>query len=119
MNTNPSNAPLAALTGAERRRARRFSVAGFAEAFVIESGLLFRGEIRDISETGCYLETKARLKVECSMLMNVTFTLRGRTYQMTARIMNVRPGKGVGAEFLFTNEAERKLFNQLFYEVSH
>jgi hypothetical protein len=50
--------------GKDRRRCRRYTCEGFAEAVVIHPESLLPGEVRDISETGCYLATKAHLHLE-------------------------------------------------------
>jgi hypothetical protein len=87
--------------GRDLRLSRRFACEGFAEAFALEPGFLFRGEIRDISETGCYIKTKARLKLERLMDVDLFFTLGKRNYRILAHVMEVRPGNGVGLKFQF------------------
>jgi hypothetical protein len=86
--------------GTDRRRSPRFDCAGSAEAFAADPCYLFRGEIRDISETGCYVMTKARLRLERFTELDVLFMLRNRNHRAAARVMNFRPGQGVGLEFL-------------------
>src|ERR1039458_9532003 len=45
-------------SGADRRLERRFDCDGSAEVYAFETGFLFRGTIRDISQTRCYILTK-------------------------------------------------------------
>ena len=45
----------------ERRRHERYAVEGDAEVIVAGGTLLFRGSIADISLSGCFIETRARL----------------------------------------------------------
>lgn len=86
--------------GADRRRNRRFPCEGFAEVVCCHPTLLFRGRIRDISLTGCFIETAAQLRLERLTQVEMRFTASGRRISSQARIMDVRPGKGAGFEFL-------------------
>jgi hypothetical protein len=97
----------------ERRLSQRVGCKGFADAFVIETGYLFRGEIRDISETGCYLMTNARIQLERLTEVDLIFVLNNRKYHTLARVMKIRAGKGVGFEFLFSDQAAEESFKQL------
>jgi hypothetical protein len=87
--------------GKERRLSRRHECEGFAEAWVKKPESMFRGEIRDISQTGCYIRTKARLNLARFATVDLRFTLKGQRYRAAARAMDVRQGKGVGLEFIF------------------
>jgi hypothetical protein len=87
------------LTGAERRIAKRFKCDGFAEVVVSYSGFLFRGEIVDISEFGCFIKSRARLTLRRTAEAEVRFTLRHEQFSVLARVAAVRPGTGVGFEF--------------------
>ncbi len=87
--------------GKERRRSRRFGCEGFAEGFAVESGTVFRGDIDSISQTGCYVRTRARLNLKTHAEVDLHFMLKNRKYRTLARVISVRPGKGVGLEFLF------------------
>ena len=86
--------------GVERRLSRRFACDGFAEVFAFDTGFLFRGEIRDISQTGCYIATKCTLKLERDSEVDVLFRLKKRECRILACVKDIRPGKGVGLEFL-------------------
>lgn len=86
--------------GAERRRNRRFPCEGYAEVVCCHPTLLFRGRIRDISLTGCFIETAAQLRLERLTQVEMRFTASGCRISSQARIMDVRPGKGAGFEFL-------------------
>lgn len=97
----------------ERRLSRRVGCKGFADAFVIETGYLFRGEIGDISETGCYIMTNARIQLERLTEVDLVFVLNNRKYQTRARVMKIRPKKGVGLEFLFSDQAAEESFKEL------
>lgn len=100
-------------SGSELRRSRRLGCKGFAEAFAPGSGYLFRGEIRDISTTGCYLLTSARLKLELRDELDLLFILNNHYYHAVAFVMNFQPGKGVGLEFQFGDSQTEQYFNTL------
>jgi hypothetical protein len=100
-------------SGFERRLSRRLGCDGFAEVFAFESGFLFRGAIRDISRTGCYIETKVKLRLECQSEVEVLFRLKSHEYRILAQVKNVRPGKGAGFEFLFQDPLVEVPFRKL------
>lgn len=99
--------------GIERRLSRRFSCDGFAEVFVFITGFTFRGEIRDISQTGCYIATRAKLKLECQSEVDILFRLKNHEYRILALVKVVRPGKGAGLEFLHQNPQVEAAFKTL------
>lgn len=94
------NAQKAEPQGAERRRHTRFPCEGHAEVVCRQPSLLFRGRVRDISMTGCFIETAARLRLERLTEVQVRFTASGQQVSSAARVMDIRFGKGVGFEFL-------------------
>lgn len=87
-------------SGTERRRHSRFPCEGFAEVIAFRWNVLFRGKIRDISQSGCYIETRARLNLPRFAEVEVRFTACGHKQAALARVMVVRPGMGAGFEFL-------------------
>lgn len=84
----------------ERRRSPRFACSGFAEVLVLHPETLVRGEVRNISLTGCFVSTLAHLKVERGAKVELRFALNGNRLHIFAQVMDVRPGKGMGVEFL-------------------
>jgi hypothetical protein len=85
----------------ERRRSRRHDCEGYVEAWVSHPDSLFRGEIQDISLTGCFIRTKARLNLAHFAAVDLHFTLENSHFRAATRVIDVRPGKGVGLEFIF------------------
>ena len=83
----------------------------------METGTVFRGEICSISKTGCYVMTKARLKLEQFTEVDLLFTLKKRKYRTLARVISVRPGKGVGLEFVFYDPHGGDLLNEDLVEL--
>jgi hypothetical protein len=82
------------------RRHSRFLCEGFAEVVAFRSNALFRGKIRDISQSGCFIETRARLNLPRLAEVEVRFTACRHKQSALARVMVVRPGMGAGFEFL-------------------
>jgi hypothetical protein len=104
--------------GKERRLSRRHECEGFAEGWVSKPGSLFRGEIRDISLTGCFIATKARLNLARYAAVDLRFRLKGQQYRSMARAMDVRQGRGVGLEFLFPNSQPPEWLKNLLQAFS-
>ena len=104
-------------SGSDRRRHQRFPCDGRAEVVAFSPELLFRGEVKDVSLTGCYVATRARLKLKRFAQIELRFSANGHQVTSLARVVNVRPGKGVGVEFLpgdpRVNERLRDLLMQL------
>ncbi len=87
-------------SGRDRRRHERFACDGRAEVVAFSPELLFRGEVKDVSLTGCYVATRARLKLRRFAQIELRFSANGHQVTSLARVVDVRPGKGVGVEFL-------------------
>jgi hypothetical protein len=84
----------------ERRQKERFPCTGFAEVVLEDVAFLFRGSIRDLSVTGCYIQSSARLTLERGTQVDLRFLVRNVELRLSAKIMIVRPGAGAGFEFL-------------------
>jgi len=108
--------------GRERRRHQRFACEGSAEVVAFNPELLFRGEVKDISLTGCYIATRARLNLKRFAEIELRFSANGRHLSSLARVMDVRPGKGLGVEFLpgdpRMDKRVRELMDQLKADAS-
>ncbi len=104
--------------GRERRRHQRFTCDGFAEVVVFRPELLFRGEVKDISLTGCYIATRARLNLRRFAEIELRFSAHGHQLSSLARVMDVRPGKGVGVEFLPGDPRMNERFRDLIEQLS-
>lgn len=83
----------------ERRRHQRYAVDGDAEVLVADGTLLFRGRTVDISLSGCFIATRARLALEPGTPVQMVFRACHTTLRMNATVRAVRPGSGAG--FLF------------------
>jgi len=99
--------------GPERRRHRRFPCEGFAEVVGFRPQVLFRGRLRDISHSGCFVETRAHLNLPRLSEVEIRFTVRGLKQAALARVMVVLPGKGAGFEFLSQDPRLDRTFRKI------
>src|SRR5258708_1502954 len=99
--------------GRERRRHKRFPCDGFAEGVAFRSKALFRGRLKDISQSGCFVETRAHLNLPRLAEVEVRFTAFGLKVKVLAKVMNLRPGKGAGFSFL----SEDPRLDQAFHSM--
>jgi len=72
---------------------------------VADGSQIFRGSILDISLSGCFVETKARLRVSVGAPVEMVFRANGVMLRTAATVRAVRQGKGAG--FLFNTLSER------------
>jgi hypothetical protein len=108
----------AAPRSAERRKSRRYPCEGFAEVLVLHPETLLRGEVRNVSKNGCFVETRARLHVELQSEAAVRFNLSNRRYRIRAVVANVRTEAGVGFEFRFEDELTEEEIRSLVEELN-
>ena len=105
-------------TQAERRRSPRYQCHGTAEAMVLFPETLLRGEIRDISLSGCFLETRAHLRLDRYSKVDLRFQVNDNHYRTVARVMGVRTGVGLGMEFFFDSPRDEAAFKNLVRALS-
>ena len=84
----------------ERRRHRRFPCEGFAEVVSSRPSVIFRGKLKDISQSGCFIETRARLNLSRFAEVEVRLAAFGKRLKAHARVMDVHPGRGASFAFL-------------------
>jgi hypothetical protein len=104
--------------GKERRRSRRFPCEGQAEAVVLQPEFLFRGEITNVSLTGCFIRTRARLQVELHSIVDLRFRLKNQQCHTYALVMDIRPGLGVGVEFYSENKQPQEWIQELILKFN-
>ncbi len=85
--------------GADRRRHARYAVDGDAEVLVGDGSQLFRGKILDISLSGCFIETRARLRMAVGTPVEMVFRANGVMLRTAATLRAVRMGAGAGFVF--------------------
>lgn len=112
-STRVEEASKPAVARAERRRHPRYVCEGFVEAIVNEAEFLFRGEIHDLSRSGCFIRTRARLRVQPGQQVDLFFTIQNDQIKCQARVANLHAGKGVGLEFIVVSERAQKTIRAL------
>lgn len=83
----------------ERRRHERYAVEGDAEVLLANGSQIFRGRILDISLSGCFIETRARLRMAVGTPVEMVFRANGVMLRTAATVRAIRTGAGAG--FLF------------------
>ncbi len=108
LGTTAETTPESEAPRSERRRNPRFACNGPIEVGVFDAEFLFRGEIRDLSLAGCYVRTRARLRLRRGAEVELRFTLAKEQVKCLARVTNVRAGAGAGFQFVDLEEKPRK-----------
>ena len=103
---------------AERRRCPRYPCRGSAEALVLFPGFTLRGEILDVSLTGCFLQTRTNIHMDRFSKVQLRFEVNGCEYQTLARVMGIRGGNGVGMEFSFDSPRAEAAFKGLMRSLN-
>jgi PilZ domain len=99
----------AELTGeaAEQRGEQRYPVAWDAEIFVPERTAMFRGQMVNLSPSGCYVQTVAWVRLPPTTVVELVFTLDGRMIRLHAEARFAQSRTGVGLRFLPLEEEIR------------
>ncbi len=103
---------------AERRQQRRYPCDGFAEVVVDDAAFLFRGTIQNLSLSGCYIHSSARLRLDRGAEVYLQFTVEGNYFKAHARLMSVRSGEGAGFEFDLDDEELQGRLKSLLRSVN-
>jgi hypothetical protein len=105
--------------GAERRREERYAVTWDAEIFIPERTAMFRGQVVNISTSGCYVRTVAWVRVPPSTEVELVFLLDGRTVRTRAEARFAQSRTGVGLRFLPLEEAVWRRLNFVLERLSN
>ena len=97
-NTNRRSRP-------ERRRSARICCTGFAEGVSTNPSQLFRGEIRNVSETGCLIALKAKIALTPGSLIELQFKMGGKGYRALARVVEAVPATSIRMQFIAADPA--------------
>jgi hypothetical protein len=85
--------------GREKREHPRYGCEGYAEVFLPQGGLLFRGRILNLSLTGYYIET-ALLDLERGTQVEVYFVTNQLQFRVLGNIAALRRKRGAGIVFV-------------------
>ncbi|MGB7191486.1 MAG: PilZ domain-containing protein [Acidobacteriaceae bacterium] len=114
-----SSIPHAAMNAvlSNRRRHPRFACEGEAEVFVPHGALLFRGKIRDVSLSGCFIETPA-LNLERGTQVEVYFVARQMQFRVGGHIAVLRRKRGAGIAFQNLGPRRTRQITELLAELN-
>jgi hypothetical protein len=90
---------------ADRRQSVRICCACFVEGVSDEPGHLFRGEIHNVSETGCFVSLRAPLTLPPGSRMQLRFKMGHAHYHALARVIEALPSTGMRMQFIATDPA--------------
>lgn len=85
--------------GNDRPANPRFRCEEKAEIVVFPSGFLCRGEMTNLGLKGCFISTKAPLKLQPENLVALRFTIGTHSMRLDATVAHFTPGEGVDLEF--------------------
>ena len=85
-----------------------------AQIAIPEGAAIFRGQVANISPSGCYVQTVAWVRVPPTTVVEVVFKLEGRLTRVQAEARYAQSRTGVGLLFLsLEEETRRRLGNAL------
>lgn len=87
----------------ERRRSVRICCSGFAEGVSDRPSHLFRGEIRNVSETGCFISVRASMNLPRDTCVQLRFKMGRAEYGALARVVETLPCVGIRMQFMATD----------------
>ena len=105
-------------TGPERRREERYAVEWEAEIFIPARTAMFRGQVVNISTSGCYVRTVAWVRVPPSTAVELVFLLDGRMVRARAEARFAQSRTGVGLRFLPLETAVRRRLELVLAKLS-
>ena len=98
---------------AERRRAVRICCTGWAEGLSIDPSQLFRGEIRNVSETGCFITLRVPVNLPRGTPVQLRFKMGRAEYCARARVVEALPCTGIRMQFISTDPAFTERMRQI------
>src|SRR5207245_9629570 len=87
---HPDEAPRKSAQPAERRRHERYVVTGDAEVLQADGSQILRGSILDLSFSGCFIATQARLRMAAGTPVEMVFRANGVVLRAAATVRAVR-----------------------------
>jgi hypothetical protein len=103
---------------AERREEERYPVSWEAEIFIPERTAMFHGRVVNISQSGCYVQTVAWVRVPPATVVELVFLLDGRMNRVEAEARFAQSRAGVGLRFLPLEEDVRRKLDRVLARLS-
>jgi len=107
-------------SGTQYRQDTRYEVEGDAEVFVKTGSMgttLLRGHILDLSSTGCFIQTMARVMIKPGTVVQLIFSVYGTTFRIDATSRYARMRVGVGFRFLEMDEPTHKRLHAVLGDI--
>jgi hypothetical protein len=92
-------------TDADRRGSVRICCTGFAEGVSLNPSHLFRGEIRNVSETGCFISLRVAVNLAPGTCVQLRFKMGHAEYSALARVVQSLPSNGIRMRFVAIDPA--------------
>lgn len=87
-----------ATSGAERRYSARYTFNAAAETLDLDTGARSSGRLTELSSDGCFIATSQPLALRSRV--NLRVSREKETVGVLATVRTVKPGAGMGLEFL-------------------
>lgn len=107
-------------SGLQFRIDERYEVDGDAEVVVKSGSLgttLLRGSILDISATGCYIQTLARVPIQPGTEVYINFSVYGMTFRLEAMSRFAKTKVGIGFRFIEMDQATRQRLHSVLADI--
>lgn len=117
-NSSPTEVGIA--SGLQFRLDERYEVDGDAEVVVKSGSLgatLLRGSLLDISATGCYIQTMARVPIQPGTEVHINFSVYGTTFRVDAISRFAKTKVGIGFRFLEMDAATRLRLHTVLSDI--
>lgn len=101
---------------AERRRHRRYPCNGLANVLLVNGAVLIKGQLLDLSMSGCYIRTSTPLNLEQGTFVEMVLAVNGLNFRVPATVMGTRANSGAGLGFLRLNPRIQKEMEALMKE---
>jgi hypothetical protein len=85
---------------------------------MLKSSSLFRGRILNISESGCYIQTLAYVKLPMSTQVDILFVVSGKIVSVSAEARTSTPKVGIGFQFMAMDRDTRALLKTILSSLS-
>ena len=103
--------------GAERREEERYAVDWDADIFIPERTTMFRGRVVNASQSGCYVQTVAWVRVPPTTVVELVIKVDGRLIRVQAEARYAQSRTGVGLRFLALEKEVRQRLNWILEDL--
>jgi hypothetical protein len=101
----------------ERRKTQRVPCEGKGEVIVLGGALQFSGEVRDLSVSGCLLETNKKFVLERGTQLEIVLDVNRVHFRVAGGVRSNSSSRGVGFEFMHLSSRSAEQLRQLVEEL--